>query len=108
VLSDHDRETLREIQRQLFVNDPDFERSFRALDAQPCTRPAASAPESPPAPSGEYRWVYTTVIVIAGLLAVLLQLAGSFGGALAFTVIAGSMWLVRHLEHSARQRKRDD
>jgi hypothetical protein len=108
VLSDHERETLREIQRQLFVDDPDFERSFRALDEQPRTRPAAPTPESPPAPPGENRWIYTTVIVTAALLAFLLQLAGSLGGALAFTIIAGSMWLVRRLEHSARQRKRDD
>jgi hypothetical protein len=104
VLSDHERKTLREIQRQLFVDDPDFQRSFRALDAQPPTRPAAPTPEPP----GENRWIYTTVIVTAALLALLLMLAGSFGGALAFTIIAGSMWLVRRLDHSARQRKRDD
>jgi Flp pilus assembly protein TadB len=108
VLSDHERKTLREIQRQLFVDDPDFQRSFRALDAQPPTRPAAPTPEPLPASPSANRWIYTTVIITAALLALLLMLAGSLGGALAFIIIAGSMWLVRRLEHSARQHKRGE
>lgn len=106
MLSDHERAALREIQWQLFVDDPDFERSFHALDTQPATRQAAPAPERPP--PGRYRWALTTVIVIAALLAVVLLLAGSLGGALAFTIVAGSMWLVRRLDDSTEQRGSDD
>ncbi|MGH3756253.1 DUF3040 domain-containing protein [Actinophytocola sp.] len=98
MLSDHERETLREIQRQLVVDDPDLERSFRALEKPTPTR-------TPP-PQG--RWAYTAGIAVAAVLAVVLLLAGSLGGALAFAVIAGSVSLARHLDHAARQRKRGD
>src|SRR4051794_2444895 len=54
VLSDHERETLREIQRQLVVNDPDLQRSFRAFEE--------STPTQTPPPEGRWAhggWAYT-------------------------------------------------
>lgn len=100
MLSDHERQTLREIQRQLLVDDPDFEQSFRALEL--------STPTPTATPPPQHRWAYTVVIVIAALLAVLMLVAGSAGGTLAFAVIAGSVGLVQHFEHTAGQRKRGD
>ena len=100
MLDDHERETLREIQRRMFVDDPDFERSFRALGA-PAREPVA-------VPPGPHRWAYAVVIGIAALLATVLLLAGSVGGALAFTVIAAAVWLARHLENAARKHEPGD
>lgn len=94
MLNDHERETLRDIQRQLFVDDPDFERSFHALGEPP--------------PRTHHRLVYTAGIVIAALLAMVGLLAGSPGGALAFTVIAGLVWWAQHHHDGASQRKRGD
>ncbi|GAB1516143.1 DUF3040 domain-containing protein [Actinophytocola sp. KF-1] len=95
MLSDHERKTLREIQRQLVVDDPDFERTFRTLAA--------------PAPGPTLRWwTYTAVIVIAAVLATVSLLAGSVGGTLAFSVIAGAVWCARHLEKAATRRELDD
>lgn len=89
MLNDHERESLRDIQRQLFVEDPDFERSFRALEAPP--------------PRKHRRWLYTAGIVVAALFATVSVLAGSVGGALAFTVVAGSLWFAEHHEEGSRQ-----
>lgn len=98
MLSDHERETLRRIQRELVVDDPDLEQSFRAFEE--------TAPTQPPPPRG--RWAYTAGIVVAATLAVVLLLAGLPGGALAFAVIAGSVAFARHLDQTTRQRKLDD
>jgi len=86
VLSDHERETLREIQRHMVAEDPDFERSFDALEA-----PA------------RHRWAYTTLVAVTGVLAPVMLLAGSIGGALTFAIAAGSLWWTRHLEDIAGQ-----
>lgn len=94
MLSDHERHALREIQRQLVIDDPDFERSFRALETA-----------TPPTPR---RWVWTVVIVIAALLATIMLLAGSPGGALIVTLVAGSVWLIRHLRSSGGDREPGD
>lgn len=88
MLSDREREALREIQRQVFVDDPDFERSFRALEA--------------PKPPSPHRWAYRVVVVIAAFLTVAMVVAGSAGGALAFAVVAGAVWLAQHLEHTGQ------
>jgi Protein of unknown function (DUF3040) len=82
MLSDHERKALREIQRQLATDDPEFERSFHA---------AATAP-----PPDYRRLAYTIVIVLAALLATIMALAGSPGGTLAFAAIAGMVWYARH------------
>ena len=93
MLSDHERRTLREIQRHLIVDDPDFERSFRAWEA--ATSPA------------RYRWVYTTLVVVTAVLVPVMVLAGSAGGALAFAVVAGTLWWTRHLDGATRHRETD-
>lgn len=100
MLSDHERKTLREIQRQMVVDDPDFERSFRTL--------AASPPDPTAIPPAQLRWAYTVVTVIAIFLATVSLLAGSVGGTLAFSVIAGSVWFAQYLGKAATQRKLDD
>lgn len=84
MFSDHERETLREIQRQLTLDDPGFEESFRALEVP--------APE----PATQLHRVYTVVIVITVILSVVMGLAGSVGGVLAFAIIATSVWAARH------------
>jgi hypothetical protein len=90
VLSENERETLREIQRHLIVEDPDFERTFRAFEAS--------------TPSARYRWVYTTLVVITAVLAPVMLLAGSPGGALAFAIVASTLWWTRHLETTSVDR----
>lgn len=82
MLSDYERKTLREIQRQLLVEDPNFERSFRAIEA--------------PASRSHRERAYTAGIVIAALLAVVGLLVGSPGGVLAFSLIAVSVWFAKH------------
>jgi hypothetical protein len=89
VLNEHERETLREIQRHLVVEDPAFEEPFRAFDIG--------------TPRARYRWVYTTLVVITAVLAPIVLVAGSPGGAFAFAVIAGTLWWTRHLEDVDRR-----
>lgn len=84
MLDDHERKVLRDIQRRLAFDDPNFEESFRALES-----PAAAR-------RGELRPAYTAVIIVAGLLAVVMLLAGSAGGALAFAIVATAVWCARH------------
>ncbi len=100
MLSDHERKTLQEIQRHLVVDDPDFERTFRTL-ATPTPDPTALSPAL-------RWWMYTAVIVIAAFLATVSLLAGSVGGTLAFSVIAGAVWCAQHLETAATRRELDD
>ncbi|MBB4906052.1 DUF3040 domain-containing protein [Actinophytocola algeriensis] len=100
MLSDRERRTLREIHRQMVVDDPDFERSFRTL--------AAGPPDPTAMPPAQLRWAYTGVIVIAILLATVSLLAGSVGGTLAFSVIAGAVWFAQRLEKAVTERTLDD
>lgn len=91
MLSDHEREALREIEHQLIVDDPDLEQSFRALRA--------------PMPSTWPRTSYTVVIVVAALLGLVMLLAGSLVGVLTFTAIGGSAWLIRHRRNTAQPKR---
>jgi hypothetical protein len=90
VLSDHERETLREIQRHLIVEDPDFEKPFRAFEVPP--------------PPARYRWIHTTLVAVTAVLAPVMLLAGSLGGAIAFAIVAGTFWWIRHLEYGTGRR----
>ncbi len=90
MLSDHEQETLREIQRHLVVEDPEFERSFRAFEG-PISQP-------------RYRWVYTTLVVITVALTLVMLLAGAPAGALASAVVAVVLWWTRHLEFGTGER----
>jgi hypothetical protein len=79
VLSDRDREALREVERRLLLEDPEFARSFTAR--------ARRLPH-PIGPLGG------KVFLIVGLLLSALVLdAGSLGGAAAFAVATGLIWL---------------
>ncbi len=109
MLSDHERETLREIQRQLVVEDPDFERSFHTLAEQPAGPAESSGPAGPTAsPPAEVRWAYTVVIVVALLLAAVSLIAGSLGGMLAFGLVAGTVRFAQYLEKAATHGQFDD
>lgn len=87
MLSDHERKALREIQRQLLVEDPNFERSFRAIEA--------------PTSRSHRELAYPAGIVIAALLAVVGLLVGSPGAVVAFSVIAVLVWFAKHRRNSA-------
>jgi hypothetical protein len=95
MLSNNERERLHELERQLIVDDPDFERSFHEL--------GAASPEPP----ALRRLGYTAVIVVATFLALLMLVAGSPGGAFVFGLVAGSVWLAQYF-HDAANRKPED
>ena len=79
MLSDQERERLREVERQLMAEDPGFPRSFDAraqrLDRK---RMGISA---------------RIAIVVALLLSALMLVAGSLEGALAIVGATGLIWL---------------
>jgi hypothetical protein len=87
VLSDHERETLREVQRRLATEDPAFVRSFETT-GQPDSHCSFQWLYGLP------RWAYTTTLVVAvalGLLMLLVQSpATAFGFAALATVIAAA------------------
>lgn len=90
MLSDRERETLREVERQLLHEDPEFARCFETR-AQLLPHPIAG--------------LGIKIFVIAGLLlSALVLVAGSLGGALAFAVATGLIWLVwRFAREAPRQ-----
>lgn len=94
MLDDNEREALRDIQRRLFVDDPDLERSFRALDGPP--------------PPGVHRWVRPTCAAVAALFAVVGVLAGSPGGALAFAFVAVAVWWAGSVRDHPEAHRPDD
>ena len=93
MLSDHERETLREVERQFLAEDPEFARSFdtRARDL-----------------GGEHRVSVSLQIgiVAAVLLVALMLVAGSPAGALAFATATGLIW--HAWRHSTRHAARRD
>jgi Flp pilus assembly protein TadB len=91
VLSDHERKTLRELERQLMAEDPEFPRSFDAgahrLGRKHCGVTAGIA------------------ITVAVLLFALMLAVGSLGGALAFGAGTGLVWLAwRHSDNRRQPR----
>lgn len=78
MLSDHERRTLREVERDCLAEDPDFVRSFQAGEQRP-----------------GYRSTATLAMVVSASIGAILLIAGSLIGALAFTVSAGLIWLLR-------------
>lgn len=93
MLSDHERATLREIQRHLIVEDPDLDQSLRAF----------TAPASPT----RYRWIYTTLVILTAALVPVMLLIGSIGGTVAFAVIAGTLWWTRYLQYGTKEPERE-
>ncbi len=63
-------------------------------------RPGLDQPQLAPA---RHRRVYTTVIAVTAVVAVLLLLAGSAAGAFVFGLVAGSVSLVRYFHAVATQ-----
>jgi Protein of unknown function (DUF3040) len=91
VLNDHERKTLREVERQLVVEDPEFIRSF-ATRAQRLERRH---------PEGELAKIF---LVAALLLGALMLMAGSPGGALAFAAVAVLIWVARQHANDTHSR----
>lgn len=92
MLSDRERKTLRELQSQFDAEDPDFSRSFDD-GLRHSTYSLQWAYTKP-------RWMYTTAIVVAVALGVLMMVARSPGTALLFAALATMVLMVR--------RRRDD
>ena len=85
MLSDREMETLREVQRQLVAEDPDFARSFEAV----------GRPDSHYSLHWVPGWVYTTALVVAVALGVLMLLVHAPGTALGFGALATMIAAVR-------------
>jgi hypothetical protein len=79
VLSDRERETLREVERRLLIEDPAFARTFTAR-AQRLPHPTTG--------------LGIKIFLITGLLlSALVLVAGSIGGAVAFAAATGLIWV---------------
>ncbi|MGH3917899.1 MAG: DUF3040 domain-containing protein [Pseudonocardiaceae bacterium] len=87
MLSDHERATLHEIQRQFLAEDPEFVQTF---DARTQRLPRASRQ-----PIDKHRRTYTVLMWITTMLSVLLLIAGSVGGALLLAAVAVALSLAR-------------
>ncbi|MEO3789484.1 DUF3040 domain-containing protein [Nonomuraea sp. B10E15] len=85
MLDDHERETLRDIQRRLRVDDPDFAKSFGTGTRR--LRRAAATDLS--------RRAYTAMLVVSSGFGVILLLAGSPFLALLFAALAVWVWYAR-------------
>ncbi|MGQ0716352.1 MAG: DUF3040 domain-containing protein [Pseudonocardiales bacterium] len=93
MLSDHERKTLREVERQFMLEDPGFAQSFDT-DAQHLHRDSPGLP----------RWAYTILLVISSTLGLILLVAGSLSGALTFAVVTGLIWAAwRYLDGTSRR-----
>ncbi len=89
MLNDRERETLREVQRQFVTDDPDFARTFEAVgrpDSHYSLQWMYGMPE----------WVYTTALVVAVAVGVLMLLVQSPGTALGFGALATMIAMVRN------------
>jgi hypothetical protein len=93
VLNDHERETLREVERQFLVEDPEFTRSFDAR-AQRLQRRHLDG------------GLVKIFLVAAVLFGALMLLAGSPSGALAMAALAGLIWLARRRSNGTPSRPR--
>ena len=92
MLNDQEREMLREVQRQLVLSDPRFARSFDALDAR---HSSCSFPWAYTIPG----LAYTTVMILAVVLGLLMLVAGAPGTALAFAALAATTRAVRRHQY---------
>lgn len=87
MLSDQEREALRELQRQFDAEDPDFSRSFDDV-GQHSTFSLQRAYTMP-------RWAYTTAIGVAVALGMLMLMARAPGTALLFAALATIISMIR-------------
>jgi len=92
MLSDHERRTLREVERHCMADDPAFTRAFQEQQTRLSRRPQRTGA--------------TIAIVAATLLAALLLIAGSPAGALALATATGLIWMAwRHSTDTNRRTK---
>ncbi len=90
MLNDHERKTLREVERDSMADDPAFTRAFQEHQTRLSRRP--------------HRTGAAIAIVAATLLAALLLIAGSPAGALAFATTTGLIWMAwRHSTDTDRR-----
>jgi hypothetical protein len=82
VLSDHERQTLREVERRFLAEDPGFARAFEARQTRLSRHPR--------------RLGARIALVTAALLTAFLLVAGSLGSALTVAVVTGLIWAVSH------------
>lgn len=96
MLSDHERRTLRELERQLLDDDPGLHRSFDAR-AQRLGRSPLGLPA-------------TIAIAVAMVLGAVLLVAGAPGAALALLTVTGLLWVAWRRRHAitAIDGSRDD
>ena len=85
MLSDHERNALRKVERQFQAEDPRFTRSFEAHQARLARHP--------------HKLGADLAVVAATLLAAVTLLAGSLTGAMAIVVTTWPIWLA--WSHSA-------
>jgi hypothetical protein len=90
MIDDYESKTLREVERRLLREDPEFTRAFDAR-AQRLSR------TSPPG-------VGIKIFLSGGLLlSALMLIAGSLSGAMAFAIATGLIWLTwRHTTTTSR------
>ncbi len=94
MLSDHERETLQEIQRQLLVEDPGFARSFEVAEQR--------------SPHDRRRRACTVSAVVALVLSLLMLVAGLLGTALVLAAGAALLAVARHLWDESEQSEARD
>jgi hypothetical protein len=83
VLNDHERKTLREVERQCMAEDPGFTRGFEARQARLSRHP--------------HRLGLGLGVVVGVLLTVFLLIIGLLGSALVVAAMTGLViWAVRH------------
>lgn len=92
MLSGHERTTLRELERRLLTEDPEFTRSFDA-SAQHLH-------------GGPDRWGLQTSLVTGLLLSALMLVTGSLGGSVAFAAATGLVWLAWRFSANTRRMSR--
>lgn len=88
MLSDYEWKTLREIERRLLTEDPEFTRSFDTRAQRLHGR--------------EDRWGLQIFVVIGLLLSALMLVTGSLSGAAAFAAATGLIWLAWRFSTTTR------
>jgi hypothetical protein len=88
MLSDRERETLREVQHRFVTEDPRFAASFNAVEPGASSYSVQWAYTLP-------SWAYTIAMSVAVALGVLMLMAGAPGSALVFAALATAISLLR-------------
>lgn len=98
MLSDRERETLRELQRQFVAEDPGLAGSFDDVGRRHSTFSLEWAYAMP-------RWVYTAALVVALILGVLMLLSRAPGTALVLAALATMISTLRKRRDEPRRRE---